>query len=60
MANCEQQEIRRIYSKPQALSQCRNWLSKNVPHALLKEVSSTADAAELAQQRTGRRRRRQP
>src|SRR5579864_3830182 len=26
MANCEQQEIRRVYSKPQALSQCRNWL----------------------------------
>src|ERR1700746_4135284 len=38
LANCEQQEIRRIYSKPQALSQCRNWLSKNVPHAPLKEV----------------------
>src|SRR5262245_15661710 len=29
LANCEQQEIRRVYSKPQALSQCRNWLSKN-------------------------------
>src|SRR6266852_7651623 len=40
MANCEQQEIRRIYSKPQALSQCRNWLSKNVPHASLHEVAS--------------------
>jgi chorismate mutase/prephenate dehydratase len=53
LANCEQQEIRRIYSKPQALSQCRNWLSKNVPHALLKEVSSTATAAELAQREPG-------
>src|SRR5207302_8908056 len=53
MANCDQQEIRRIYSKPQALSQCRNWLSKNVPHALLKEVSSTATAAELAQKEPG-------
>ena len=31
LANCEQTEIRRIYSKPQTLSQCRNWLSKNVP-----------------------------
>src|SRR5437667_11750981 len=48
LANCEQQEIRRIYSKPQALSQCRNWLSKNVAHASLHEVSSTATAAELA------------
>lgn len=53
VANCEHQEIRRIYSKPQALSQCRNWLSKNVPHALLKDVSSTAIAAELAQREPG-------
>ncbi len=53
LANCEQQEIRRIYSKPQALSQCRNWLSKNVPHASLHEVASTATAAELAQREPG-------
>jgi chorismate mutase/prephenate dehydratase len=53
LAKCEQQEIRRIYSKPQALSQCRNWLAKNVPQALLKEVSSTATAAELAQHEPG-------
>lgn len=48
LANCEQLEIRRVYSKGQALSQCRNWLAKNVPHASLHEVSSTADAARLA------------
>lgn len=48
LANCEQIEIRRVYSKGQALSQCRNWLAKNVPHATLHEVSSTADAARLA------------
>jgi chorismate mutase/prephenate dehydratase len=53
LANCEQSEIRRIYSKPQALSQCRNWLSKNVPHASLHEVASTATAAELAQREPG-------
>jgi chorismate mutase/prephenate dehydratase len=53
MANCEQQDIRRIYSRPQALSQCRNWLSKNVPHASLHEVASTATAAELAQREPG-------
>ena len=47
LANCEQTEIRRVYSKAQALSQCRNWLRKNVPHATLHEVASTADAAEL-------------
>jgi chorismate mutase/prephenate dehydratase len=53
LAKCEQQEIRRVYSKPQALSQCRNWLSKNVPHASLHEVASTATAAELAQREPG-------
>jgi chorismate mutase/prephenate dehydratase len=53
LANCDQEDIRRIYSKPQALSQCRNWLSKNVPHASLHEVASTATAAELAQREPG-------
>jgi len=53
MAKCEAKDIRRVYSKPQALSQCRNWLSKNVPHALLTEVSSTTTAAELAQREPG-------
>jgi chorismate mutase / prephenate dehydratase len=48
MARCSQAEIRRVYSKGQALSQCRNWLSKNVPQASLHEVSSTAAAAQLA------------
>jgi len=53
MANCDQPEIRRVYSKGNALGQCRNWLSKNVPHASLHEVSSTADAARLAQTEPG-------
>lgn len=48
LANCEQPEIMRVYSKAQALSQCRNWLSKSLPHASLHEVASTADAARLA------------
>jgi chorismate mutase/prephenate dehydratase len=53
MAKCEPQEIRRVYSNPQALSQCRTWLSKNVPNAQLTAVSSTAAAAELAQRDPG-------
>lgn len=53
MANCDQEQVRRVYSKPQALAQCRNWLSKNLPHADMKEVSSTAIAAQLAQQEPG-------
>ncbi|MGL4553379.1 MAG: prephenate dehydratase [Gemmataceae bacterium] len=53
IANCEPQEIRRVYSKQQALSQCRNWLAKNMPHAKINDVSSTATAAELALRESG-------
>lgn len=53
LSNWSQPEIRRIYSKPQALSQCRNWLSKNVPHAKVVEVASTSVAAELARDEPG-------
>jgi chorismate mutase / prephenate dehydratase len=42
-------QVRRVYSKAQALSQCRHWLGKNLPQASLIEVVSTAAAAELAQ-----------
>jgi chorismate mutase/prephenate dehydratase len=42
-------DVRRVYSKAQALSQCRHWLSKNLPQAALVEVVSTAHAAEIAQ-----------
>ena len=40
-------EIRTVYSKPQPLSQCRNWLAKHLPNATLAEVGSTAEAAPL-------------
>jgi chorismate mutase/prephenate dehydratase len=53
LANCDQEMIRRVYSKSQALAQCRTWLGKNLPHADLKDVSSTAVAAQLAQQEPG-------
>ncbi len=38
-------EIKKVYSHPQALSQCKNWLRKNLPNAYLFETSSTAKAA---------------
>ena len=41
-------EIRTVYSKPQPLSQCRNWLAKHLPNATLSEVASTAAAAKAA------------
>jgi chorismate mutase/prephenate dehydratase len=39
-----------VYSKPQPLSQCRNWLAKHLPKASLCEVASTAEAAKLARE----------
>ena len=41
-------DIQRVYSKWQALSQCRHWLATNRPQATLHEVQSTATAVELA------------
>jgi chorismate mutase/prephenate dehydratase len=41
-------QVRTVYSKPQPLSQCRNWLARHLPHADLREVSSTAEAARRA------------
>ncbi len=49
LGRCEWGDVRRVYSKSQALSQCRNWVGKNLPQATKVEVVSTAAAAELAQ-----------
>ncbi|MCX7394182.1 MAG: prephenate dehydratase [Planctomycetales bacterium] len=46
-------EINEIYSKPQALSQCRDWLSRNMPQARTIEVTSTSTAAQLARDKPG-------
>jgi chorismate mutase/prephenate dehydratase len=46
-------EIVEIYSKPQALSQCRDWLARNMPRANLHEVTSTSTAAQLARDKPG-------
>jgi chorismate mutase/prephenate dehydratase len=42
------EQIREIYSKPQAISQCREWLARHLPHVRCLPVESTAAAAELA------------
>ena len=46
-------EIVEVYSKPQALSQCRGWLASQLPGARLVEISSTAAAAKLASEKHG-------
>ena len=42
------EEIKRVYSHPQAIAQTKNWLRNNLPDAEVLEVFSTARAAELA------------
>lgn len=53
LAKCPRNEVVEIYSKPQALSQCRDWLSQNMPQARLIEVTSTSTAAQLARDKPG-------
>ncbi|MCH2372281.1 MAG: prephenate dehydratase [Pirellulales bacterium] len=40
--------ITTVYSKPQALSQCRDWLAEHLPNAELVDTPSTTVAAEIA------------
>lgn len=45
--------IRKVYSHPQALAQCRFWLETNLPGVEMVEMDSTAKAAELASREPG-------
>ncbi|MEX0978175.1 MAG: prephenate dehydratase [Pirellulales bacterium] len=53
LGKCSRADVAEVYSKPQALSQCRNWLAKHLPAARLVEVTSTSTAAQLAQDKPG-------
>jgi chorismate mutase/prephenate dehydratase len=53
LAKCPRAEIQEVFSKPQALSQCRDWLAKHVPWARTVEMASTAAAAQLAEGKPG-------
>jgi chorismate mutase/prephenate dehydratase len=44
------EDINIIYSHPQALAQCYNWIAKNISHAKIHEVFSTAIAAKMAKE----------
>lgn len=46
-------KIKKIYSHPQAIAQCRNWLEDNLPYVQVVETTSTAYAAQLAYKKIG-------
>ncbi|MEO1129815.1 MAG: prephenate dehydratase [Planctomycetota bacterium] len=48
LANCEPKEVKRIHSKPEALGQCRGWLSTQYPNAELVPAPSTSRAVQTA------------
>jgi chorismate mutase/prephenate dehydratase len=50
LAKIPRDQIRVVYTHPQVIGQCRQWLRHNLPHVDLIEVSSTTRAAELASQ----------
>jgi chorismate mutase/prephenate dehydratase len=48
LAKVPRDQIRVVYTHPQVLGQCRQWLRQHLPDVDLIEVSSTARAVELA------------
>ena len=49
------EKIKRIYSHPHALGQCREWLRKNLPDCRQIETGSTAEAARRVLEDRGER-----
>ena len=47
------EHITKVYSKDQALAQCRYWLQRHLPHAQLIDASSTSRAVEIARDEPG-------
>ncbi len=53
LSNSPREAIRTIYSHPQSLGQCRNWLRQHFPDATLVEAASNTRAAQLAASEEG-------
>jgi chorismate mutase/prephenate dehydratase len=53
LGSCALPEVREVHSKPQALSQCRQWLSTQLPNIRTVATTSTTAAAENATSQKG-------
>jgi len=43
------EKVEKVYSKDQALAQCRHWLQRHLPHAQIIDAPSTSRAVQIAQ-----------
>lgn len=50
IANCPANHIKKIYSKLQVFTQCRQWLTNNFTNVELLNVGSTTEAVQIAKQ----------
>ncbi len=53
LANCPPEEVKIVYSKGEALTQCRQWLTATFPNIQRMAVASSSKAAEMAAIETG-------
>lgn len=53
ISNSNLEKIEKVYSKDQALAQCRHWLQRHLPHAQLIDAPSTARAVQIAKETSG-------
>ena len=53
LAKCPREAIKKIYSHPQSLGQCRQWLRSNFPTAEIIAASSNTRAAQHAAEEPG-------
>jgi chorismate mutase/prephenate dehydratase len=53
LSRSPRERVKKIYSKPEALAQCRQYLAANFPLAELISTASTTEAAQIASQEAG-------
>jgi chorismate mutase/prephenate dehydratase len=53
IAKCKLSEVKRLYSHPQSLGQCRGWIQVHLPKVEILETSSNARSAEFAAKEKG-------
>jgi chorismate mutase/prephenate dehydratase len=53
LSNSPRSQLKRLYSHPQSLGQCRIWVQNNMPRVEIIETSSNARSAELAAKEKG-------